>query len=101
MPTEQNDNRNYYEILGVAEDVTPRQISLAYKNLMKRYHPDKAQGDKQKEEEAKIINNANDILCDPEKRKVYDQKLAKERQNVKQAEVKAESRQRRKHYAEA
>ena len=65
-------NKNPYEILGVARDATDTDIKKAYHKLVMKYHPDKNPGDKSAEEKFKEINNAFDILKDPQKRAAYD-----------------------------
>lgn len=69
--------QNYYEILEVNKNASPEIIEKAYKTLVKKYHPDLQQDeDKNKyEEKIKKINEAYDILSDPEKRKKYDLNL--------------------------
>ncbi len=66
-------SKNPYEILGVAKNATDSEIKKAYHKLVMKYHPDKNQGDKQSEEKFKEVNNAFDILKDPQKRAAYDQ----------------------------
>jgi len=61
-----------YEILGVSRNATQEEIKKAYRKLAHKYHPDKNPGDKQAEEKFKQINNAYEILSDPEKRANYD-----------------------------
>lgn len=65
--------KDYYEILGVKRDVGEDQIRQAYRKLARKYHPDLNPGDKAAEEKFKEINEANEVLSDPEKRKRYDQ----------------------------
>jgi molecular chaperone DnaJ len=65
-------NKNPYEILGVAKNATDADIKKAYHKKVVQYHPDKNQGDKAAEEKFKDINNAFDILKDPQKRAAYD-----------------------------
>jgi curved DNA-binding protein len=65
--------KDYYKILGVGKTATQDEIKKAYRKLANKYHPDKTKGDKAAEEKFKDINEANGILCDPVKRKKYDQ----------------------------
>jgi molecular chaperone DnaJ len=64
---------DYYEILGVARDASPDDVKRAYRNLARQYHPDANPGDPDAAEHFKEINNANDVLSDPAKRRHYDQ----------------------------
>jgi len=66
------DQRDLYEILGVARGASDEEIRRAYLKLAHKYHPDKTGGDKQAEEKLKEINAAYDILKNPDKRKQYD-----------------------------
>lgn len=63
---------NPYEILGVAKDASDADIKKAYHKLVMKYHPDKNPGDKAAEDKFKEINNAFDVLRDPQKRAAYD-----------------------------
>jgi molecular chaperone DnaJ len=65
-------NTNPYEILGVTKGASDADIKKAYHKLVMKYHPDKNQNDKTAEEKFKEINNAFDILKDPQKRAAYD-----------------------------
>ena len=65
-------NKNPYEVLGVARDASDSDIKKAYHKLVMKYHPDKNPGDKTAEEKFKEVNNAFDILKDPQKRAAYD-----------------------------
>src|SRR5512145_604777 len=65
--------KDYYKVLGVGETATPEEIKKAYRKLAFKYHPDKSKGDRAAEEKFKDINEANEVLSDPEKRKKYDQ----------------------------
>ena len=65
-------NKNPYEVLGVARDASDADIKKAYHKLVLKYHPDKNPGDKVAEEKFKEVNNAFDILKDPQKRAAYD-----------------------------
>ncbi|MGK7344808.1 MAG: DnaJ C-terminal domain-containing protein [Candidatus Nitrospinota bacterium M3_3B_026] len=64
--------KDYYDILGVDRNATVEQIKKAYKNLAKRYHPDRNPDDKQAEEKFKEISEAYAVLSDKEKRAQYD-----------------------------
>jgi curved DNA-binding protein len=67
------DYKDYYQILGVERKATDADIKKAYRNLAKKYHPDKNPGDKSAETKFKEINEAYEVLKDPEKRSRYDQ----------------------------
>jgi molecular chaperone DnaJ len=71
MPTTQN--KDYYGTLGVKKTATPEEIRKAFRKAARRYHPDVNPGDKKAEEKFKEISEANDVLSDEKKRKVYDQ----------------------------
>lgn len=65
--------KDYYKVLGVPSTATQEEIKKAYRTLALKYHPDKTKGDKSAEDKFKEINEANEVLSDPEKRKKYDQ----------------------------
>jgi DnaJ-class molecular chaperone len=65
--------RDYYEVLGIKRDANDDQIRQAYRKLARKYHPDLNPKDKGAEEKFKEINEANEVLSDPDKRKRYDQ----------------------------
>ena len=67
--------KNYYEILGVSPSASFDEIKKAYRELAKKYHPDKNKNDKDAEEKFKQINEAYDVLSDEKKRKEYDMRL--------------------------
>jgi len=66
-------NKDYYAMLGVKKTATPEEIRKAFRKLARKYHPDVNPNDKKAEEKFKEISEANDILSDDKKRKVYDQ----------------------------
>jgi len=65
--------KDYYETLGVKKAASADDIRKAFRKLARKYHPDVNPGDKSAEEKFKAISEANDILSDPKKRKIYDQ----------------------------
>ena len=67
------EKRDYYEVLGVDKNASEDEIKRAYKKLARKYHPDMNPGDKEAEEKFKEINEANEVLSDPEKKANYDQ----------------------------
>ena len=67
------EKRDYYEVLGVSKTATEAEIKKAYRKLAMKYHPDYNPGDKEAEEKFKEINEAHEVLSDPEKRQKYDQ----------------------------
>src|SRR6202795_800644 len=65
--------KDYYEILGVKKSASAEDIRKAFRKLARKYHPDVNPGDKGAEEKFKALSEANDVLSDPKKRKIYDQ----------------------------
>lgn len=64
---------DYYQILGVQKSATEKDIKAAYRKLARKYHPDVNPNDKEAEKKFQELNEANEVLSDPEKRKKYDQ----------------------------
>lgn len=67
------EKRDYYEVLGVSKNATEDEIKKAYRKMAKMYHPDLHPDDPAAAEKFKEVNEANDVLTDPQKRQRYDQ----------------------------
>src|SRR5213593_3851478 len=67
------DFKDYYSTLGVAKTATEKEIKQAYRKLARKHHPDVNPKDKSAEARFKEINEAYEVLGDPEKRKKYDE----------------------------
>ncbi len=67
------DFKDYYKILGVSPNASDKEIKSAFRRLARQYHPDVNPNDPKAEERFKEINEAYEVLSDPEKRKKYDQ----------------------------
>src|SRR6201999_3686610 len=65
--------KDYYGTLGVKKTATQEEIRKAFRKAARKYHPDVNPGDKKAEEKFKEISEANDVLSDEKKRKIYDQ----------------------------
>src|ERR1700749_1125073 len=76
--------KNYYSILGVKKTANADEIKSAYRELAKKYHPDKNPGNKAAEDFFKEVQEAYAILSNPEKRKKYDLKLSGNHSHQKQ-----------------
>src|SRR3979409_38213 len=66
-------NKDYYATLGVKKNASAEEIRKAFKKLARKHHPDVNPGDKAAEEKFKSLSEANEVLSDPKKRKIYDQ----------------------------
>ena len=69
------DKKNYYEILGVSKTASVDEIKAAYKTLVKKYHPDLHPGDAEAAEKFKDVNEAHEVLSDPQRKQQYDMEL--------------------------
>src|SRR5437870_691996 len=79
------DYKDYYKILGVSKDASEKEIKQAYRKLARKYHPDVNPDNKEAEAKFKEINEANEVLSDPEKRRKYDELGANWRMYEQQA----------------
>src|SRR5659263_224245 len=64
---------DYYKVLGIDKKATVQEIKSAYRKLARKLHPDLNPNDKDAKQKFQEINEANEVLSDPEKRKKYDQ----------------------------
>src|SRR5271163_1562049 len=69
----QTKDKDYYGVLGVKKSASSDDIRKAFRKLARKYHPDVNPGDKTAEEKFKTLSEANDVLSEPKKRKIYDQ----------------------------
>jgi molecular chaperone DnaJ len=67
------DFKDYYKTLGVKRDASEKEIRSAFRKLARKHHPDVNKDDQNAEARFKEINEAHEVLSDPEKRKMYDQ----------------------------
>jgi curved DNA-binding protein len=85
---------DYYKALGVDKNATQEDIKKAYRKLARQYHPDLNPNDKEAHKKFQQLNEANEVLSDPEKRKKYDQ-YGKDWQHAEQFEQARQSQQQR------
>ena len=93
---------DYYKILGIDKSATPKDIKDAYRKLARKFHPDLHPNDKNAKNNFQQINEANEVLSDPEKRKKYDQygkdwKHADEFEKAKQQQGTSSGNESRRH----
>ena len=65
--------KDYYEVLGVPKNASEQDIKKAYRSMAKKYHPDRNKDNPEAEAKFKEVQEANEILSDPQKRAAYDQ----------------------------
>ena len=85
---------DYYKVLGVDKNATPEDIKKAYRKLARKHHPDLNPNDKEAHKKSQQLNEANEVLSDPEKRKKYDQ-YGKDWQHAEQFEQARQAQQQR------
>lgn len=88
---------DYYKILGVNKNASEEDIKKAYRKLARKYHPDVNPNNKEAHKKFQEINEANEVLSDPEKRKKYDQ-YGKDWQHAEQFEKARQQQQRQRTY---
>jgi len=72
---------DYYKVLGISKNADEKEIKKAFRKMARKYHPDLNKGDKESENKFKEVNEANEVLSNPENRKKYD-KYGKDWQNA-------------------
>src|SRR5947207_9051274 len=88
---------DYYQVLGLDKNATQEDIKKAYRKLARKHHPDLNPNDKEAHKKFQQVNEANEVLSDPEKRKKYDQ-YGKDWQHAEQFEQARQSRQGSQHF---
>lgn len=89
---------DYYKILGVGKNASTEDIKKAYRKLARKYHPDVNPNNKEAHKKFQEINEANEVLNDPEKRKKYDQ-YGKDWKHAEEFEKARQQRQRQRTYS--
>src|SRR4029078_8988489 len=89
---------DYYQVLGVNKNATEEEIKKAYRKLARKYHPDLNPNDKEANKKFQQINEANEVLSDPEKRKKYDQ-YGKDWKHAEEFEKARQQQQRQRQYS--
>ncbi|MBC2840040.1 DnaJ C-terminal domain-containing protein [Robiginitalea sp. SC105] len=82
---------DYYKVLGIGQKASQKEIKSAYRKLARKYHPDLNPDDREAEQKFKQVNEAHEVLSDPEKRKKYD-KYGKDWQHAEEFEKAGRSR---------
>src|ERR1041385_5673080 len=85
---------DYYQVLGVDKNASQEDIKKAYRKLARKHHPDVNPNDKEAHKKFQLINEANEVLSDPDKRKKYDQ-YGKDWKHAEEFERAGRSRQQR------
>ena len=83
---------DYYKVLGVDKNASEKEVRKAYRKLARKYHPDLNPDDKEAQRKFQQVNEAHEVLSDPEKRKKYD-KYGKDWQHAEAFEQAEQQRQ--------
>src|SRR5580658_9176910 len=90
---------DYYQTLGVPKNASEKDIKNAYRKLARKYHPDLNPNDTEANKKFQQLNEANEVLSDPEKRKKYDQYGENWQRGEEYAEYERQQKQNRQHGA--